>query len=236
MIQIMKQDSRPQAVVFDLDGLMFNTEDLYDQVSEELLDRRGCRYSADLKRRMMGLPEIVSLQIMIDEHRLDGTAEQLLAESDAIFADVLPGNLAPMPGLLRFLDGLEAAGIPKAIATSSRRCFATSVLSHFGFEPRFRFLLTSEDVVYGKPHPEIYRMAADRLGLDPSRILVLEDSENGCRAAVAAGAWTVAIPGQHNAGQAFPGVRLIADSLADPRIFQILGLASGHHAEGSRIS
>jgi pseudouridine 5'-phosphatase len=230
----MTQDSRPQAVVFDLDGLMFNTEDLYDEVTERLLERRGCRLSADLKRRMMGLTELVSLQIMIDHHGFAETAEELLAESDRLFADVLPGCLAPMPGLLGFLEALERAGIPQAIATSSRRWFATAVLGYFDLEPQFRFLLTAEDVVQAKPHPEIYRTAAARLGVAPQRMLVLEDSENGCRAAVAAGAWAVAVPSQHTQEHEYPGVRLIADSLADPRILRILGLPSHHAAEESK--
>lgn len=230
----MTQDSRPQAVVFDLDGLMFNTEDLYDEVSEVLLARRGCRLSPDLKRRMMGLPELVSLQIMIDHHGFSETAEQLLAETDAIFAGVLPGHLAPMPGLLALLSALETAGIPKAIATSSRRPFTNTVLGHFGLEPQFRFLLTAENVTRAKPHPEIYQTAAARLGLNPQQILVLEDSENGCRAAVAAGACTVAVPSQHTADHEFAGVQLIADSLADPRIFQVLGLPPDLTTEESR--
>jgi pseudouridine 5'-phosphatase len=224
MIDAMNQDSCPQAVVFDLDGLMFNTEDLYDEVCELLLQRRGRHFSADLKRKMMGLPGLASLQVMIDHHGLNDTPDRLQIESDEIFAGVLPGRVAAMPGLLELLDALELAAIPKAIATSSHRPFTTTVLGQFGFEPRFRFLLTSEDVTHGKPHPEIYRTAAARLGLEPSRTLVLEDSENGCRAAVAAGACTVAVPGQHSRGYDFTGVRLIADSLADPRIYQVLGI------------
>ena len=158
----------------------------------------------------------------------------MLAETDAIFAEVLPGHLAPMPGLLPLLGALEAAGLPKAIATSSRRPFTTTVLGHFGLEPRFRFLLTAEDVTRAKPHPEIYQTAATRLGLTPQQILVLEDSENGCRAAVAARAWTVAVPSQHTLDHEFLGVQLIADSLADPRIFQVLGLLPEPAAEESR--
>jgi len=220
----MTSESLPQAVVFDLDGLMFNTEDLYDDVAEILLQRRGSHFSADLKRKMMGLPGMTSLQVMIDHHGLDDTPEALQKESDEIFAGLLPDHVAPLPGLISLLDALEAAGIPKAIATSSHRKFTTTVLGQFGYEPRFRFVLTCEDVVHGKPHPEIYLTAAARLGVHPSRILVLEDSENGCRAAVAAGAWAVAVPGDHSRNHDFRGARFIADSLADERIYQALGL------------
>jgi pseudouridine 5'-phosphatase len=96
-------------------------------------------------------------------------------------------------------------------------------LGRFDFEPRFRFVLTSEDVRQGKPHPEIYLTAARRLGAEPARLMVLEDSENGCRAAVAAGAWAIAVPGEHSRDHDFRGARLVADSLADPRIYAALG-------------
>jgi HAD superfamily hydrolase (TIGR01509 family) len=213
-----------RAVVFDLDGLMFNTEDLYDLVGAQLLERRGRTFTLDLKRAMMGRPSPVALQIMIDAHQLSASVEELEQESDELFAVILATQLAPLPGLEDLLAALEAAAVPKAIATSSRRSFTRQVLGRFDFEGRFEFLLTSEDVVQGKPHPEIYQRAAARLGLHAEQVLVLEDSENGCRAGVAAGAVTVAVPSPHSQHHDFAGVAFVADSLADPRIYQALQL------------
>lgn len=214
----------PQAVVFDLDGLMFNTEDLYDEAGAIILQRRGKEFTAGLKRKMMGLPSRLALQVMIDFHDLDATALELERETDAVFAEILGPRLAPMNGLAELLEALEAASIPKAIATSSRRSFTVKVLGHFDFEPRFEFLLTSEDVLQGKPHPEIYLAAAEQFGLNPAQLLVLEDSENGCRAAVAAGACTIAVPSPHSSDHDFDGVHLVADSLADQRVYDAIGL------------
>jgi beta-phosphoglucomutase-like phosphatase (HAD superfamily) len=87
---------------------------------------------------------------------------------------------------------------------------------------RFAFVLTSADVTHGKPHPEIYQTAARRLAVDPGVMLVLEDSQAGCKAAVAAGAVAVAVPGGHSRRHDFSGARFIADSLADPRIKALL--------------
>lgn len=210
--------------MFDLDGLMFNTEDLYDEVGAVILRRRGKEFTSGLKRKMMGLPSGLALQVMIDVHGLDATVEQLQRESDAIFAEILGPRLAPMEGLVELLEALEAAPIPKAIATSSRRSFTMKVLGHFGFEPRFQFLLTSEDVAQGKPHPEVYLAAAERFGLNPAQLLVLEDSENGCRAAVASGAYTVAVPSSHSSDHNFDGVHLVANNLADRRIYEAIGI------------
>lgn len=214
---------RPKAAVFDLDGLMFNTEDLYQEVGGELLRRRGHEFTKSLLDRMMGRPGRVALQIMIDHHGLPATVDQLTAETDEIFPAILDARLAMMPGLAELLDRLEAAGVPKAVATSSRRSFTTDVLGRFRLEPRFAFLLTAEDVIEGKPHPEIYLKAASRLGVEPGAMVVFEDSRNGCRAAVEAGAVAVAVPGGHSRTHDFTGAALVADSLADPRIASLLG-------------
>jgi beta-phosphoglucomutase-like phosphatase (HAD superfamily) len=85
-------------------------------------------------------------------------------------------------------------------------------------------MLTAEDVSRGKPHPEIYLTAARRLDVPPQRMLVLEDSENGCRAAAAAGAFAVAVPGDHSRQHDFTSAALVVDSLADPRLYAALGL------------
>ena len=96
------------------------------------------------------------------------------------------------------------------------------MLTTLGLKNRFRFILTSQDIHRGKPDPEIYRLAAAHLGIPPSQMMVLEDSGNGCRAAVAAGAYTVAIPNRHTRDHKFEGVKLVADTLADPRILNAL--------------
>lgn len=214
-----------RAVVFDLDGLMFNTEELYQRVGSELLRRRGHVFTQQLLDLMMGRPSPVALQIMIEHHTLDATVEQLLRETDEIFPPILDAHLAPMPGLVELLAAIERAALPKAIATSSRRAFLTGVLDRYGWQSRFDFLLASEDVTEGKPHPEIYLRAARRFDLAPGEMLVLEDSANGCRAAVTAGALTVAVPGAHSRTHDFSGAALVADSLTDPRIYTLLGLA-----------
>lgn len=218
----MPHTARLQAAIFDLDGLMFNTEELYFDVGTELLRRRGKQLTRELLNQMMGRPNRVSLQIMIDWHGLNDTVETLQQDTDEIFAELLPKRLAPMPGLVELLNALEAAKIPKAIATSSRLSFVETVLAPFAFRPRFQFVLTSEDVEQGKPHPEIYLKAATRMSLPPSACLVLEDSENGCRAAVAAGTFAVAVPGDHSLHHDFTGAAIVADSLRDPRIYQAL--------------
>ena len=150
----------------------------------------------------------------------------LAAESNEIFLGLLTERLATMPGLLELLAALETAGIPKAIATSSGRRLTEACLAPFQLAPRFRFVLTSEDITRGKPDPEIYLLAAQRFGVPPAEMLVLEDSQNGCRAAAAAGAFTVAVPGEHSRRQDFSVANLVIESLADRRLYEVLGLGN----------
>ncbi len=211
------------AVVFDLDGLLVNTEELYQHVGSEMLRRRGRTFDADLLDAMMGRPQKVALGIMIEWHGLDDTVETLAAETKVIFESLLDDRLRPMPGAVALVEHLVARGLPRGVATSSGPDFAHDVLGRVGLLDRFGFVLTSADVKQGNPHPEIYETAAGRLGVRPERMLVLEDSAAGCRAAVAAGAVAVAVPGAHSRRHDFTGARLVAESLADPRIHALLG-------------
>jgi HAD superfamily hydrolase (TIGR01509 family) len=223
----MPTANAPRAVVFDLDGLLFNTEELYRHVGGELLRRRGCTFDQELLDAMMGRPGRVALRIMIDYHQLTATVEELAAETEQIFPAILEARLALMPGVSELLAALERSGIPKAIGTSSGRRFTLDVLSRFSSENCYAFDLTAEDVVEGKPHPEIYLKAAERFQLPPAEMVVFEDSQTGCRAAAAAGAITVAVPGEHTRRHDFRVATLVVASLADPRVYELLRLDRG---------
>ena len=103
--------------------------------------------------------------------------------------------------------------------------FVEDVLSRLDLLSRFEFLLTAGDVTRGKPEPEVYLKACSQLGLPPHQVMVLEDSENGCKAAIAAGTFAVAVPGFHSRKHSFAGTRFVANTLADPRIYSALGIA-----------
>ncbi len=213
-----------KAVVFDLDGLMFNTEDIYLQVGSEVLRRRNKQFTPELVDAMMGLRPAQAIARMIEWHDLTDTVEQIEKESRDIFTPLLDTQLAPMPGLIALLDAIESADIPKAIATSRSRRFAEEVLGRFDLIERFAFLLSAEDVHRGKPDPEIYQLAASRLGISTTAMLVLEDSQTGLTAAVASGACAVAVPGIHSARHDFSQATWIASGLSDPKIYALLSL------------
>ncbi len=213
-----------RAVVFDLDGLMFNTEELYQEVGSTVLARRGFDFPAGLLNEMMGRQSDKALQIMIDWHKLTDTVDALAAESMEVMHELLVTRLTPMSGLLDLLNALESASIPKAIATSSGREFLDRVLQQSELCSRFAFTIAGSEIAHGKPSPDIYLLAADKHGCHPQEMMVLEDSQIGCQAAVAAETYAVAVPGGHSHTHEFPGVKFIADTLADERIYRALGI------------
>ncbi len=220
----MTERSKLLAVVFDLDGLIANTEDLYERAGEIVLRRRGKTYDAELREKMMGRPAIDGLRIMIDCHALPDQLDDLMCECKEVLQSLLEASLEAMPGLYDLLDDLRMAHVPIAVATSGVREFADFVLTCLNVKNGFQFVLTAEDIYRGKPDPEVYLLAAARMKLAPHQMIVLEDSANGCRAAVAAGAFTVAVPNRHTQHHNFTGVRFVADTLADPRIRHALDL------------
>ncbi|MEN6450775.1 MAG: HAD family phosphatase [Thermoguttaceae bacterium] len=215
-----------RAVVFDMDGLMFNTEDLYTAVGTEVLRRRGLPFTAAMKNEMMGRQQQPAFEGLIRCCGLTDTWQALAAESTDYFITILDSGLAPMPGLFDLLGALEKAGMPKAIGTSSCRRLVDACLKPFNLAGRFQFILTAEDIVEGKPNPEIYLTAARRFGVPPCEMAVLEDSQNGCVAAAAAGAFAIAVPAEHSRTHDFSSASLIVSSLADPRLYRALGIAA----------
>ena len=211
-----------RAVVFDLDGLMFNTEEVYAHTGTEILRRRGKAPTSDLFHRMMGRRAPEALQIMIDVMHLSDSIETLQAETKDIWTQVVDTHLRMMPGLLELLDLIESRQLPRAVATSSGRRYLDQLLGRFDLLHRFDFTLTAEDVTHGKPHPEIYLTAAERIGVAPPQMLVLEDSEAGTRSAAAAGAHIISVPHEHSREQDFSHANAIAHSLADPVIHNLL--------------
>ncbi len=211
-----------RAVVFDLDGLMFNTELIYDELGDALLSSRGKVMTPDLKLAMIGRRPQESLQLMIDMHSLTDSVQELMDESQARFFEIAAGRLAPMPGLHELLDHIEFCGLPKGVATSSSHGYVQRIVGPFGLLPRFSVILAAEDVTRGKPHPEIYLKAANKLGIDPGEMMVLEDSQNGTNAAASAGAVAIAVPHDHTRHHDFSRAHLVAERLNDPRVLELL--------------
>jgi HAD superfamily hydrolase (TIGR01509 family) len=215
---------RPQirAVVFDMDGLMLNTEDVFDLAGKQLLERRGLEMTDVIRHSMLGRRPVDAFNALKLHTGMTDRIEDLMHETKELFETIAENSLATMPGLHDVLELIESLDLPRAVATSSPRAYMTPLLERFELLHRFQFTLTAEDVTHGKPHPEIYQTAASRLNVLPAEMLVLEDSETGTRAAHAAGAYIVSVPNRHTAVGDFSMSSLKISSLSDERLHDLL--------------
>jgi HAD superfamily hydrolase (TIGR01509 family) len=208
-----------KAVAFDLDGLIFNTEEVFAGVLKGFLVERGREPSPEYLAAMIGKRAAESYPALKRLGNFDETPEELLEEMRRRFELVIDTAVHPMGGLFALLAHLEKLKIPKAVTTSSRREYAIRLLTHHRLMDHFTFILGSEDVIHGKPNPEIYRTAAKRFEIEVDELLVLEDSPTGLAAAIASGAFAVGVPHDHSPATGLEGASLIAARLDDPELF-----------------
>lgn len=207
---------------------MFNTEDIFNEVGHEVLRRRGKQMTQELLQQMMGRRAAEALLIMTRFHELTDTVPALIDETRALFLELARDRLAPMPGLFELLAHIETCGLPKGVATSSSRRYLEDILNRFELLGRFDMTLAAEDVTHGKPHPEIYLSAAERLLVAPEQMLVLEDSHAGTTAGVAARAVVVSVPTVHSRYQDFGHAAHIVERLDDPLVLTLISGPSNH--------
>ena len=222
----MEHSPKIQAIAFDMDGLLLNTEHLYDVVINDLLSTRGQSFTRETKLAMMGRGAQPALKILKERHNLTDDWTSLAQEIESRLIRILPEKLGLMPGVQILLDKIKQCDRPAVVVTSSPRSFAVTALRQVDILERFEFLVCGEDVERGKPAPDIYLKAAEKLGVPPHQILALEDSHTGSHAAVAAGFHTIAVPGEHSADQDFSHVVFVAQRVDDPRIMAQLSASN----------
>ena len=191
-------DRLPQAVIFDMDGLMLDTEPLAARAWDEAAAAVGATFDPAMARRMIGHNFHDCGAMLRAESSAGYPVDAILSRWHAAYdAIVERDGLAMKPGVLELIDWLDARGIVRAVATSTRRDRAQAKLTRTALLPRFTTLVGGDEIARGKPAPDIFLLAAERLGAPPSSCLVLEDSAPGVRAALAAGMSAIMVPDQH---------------------------------------
>ncbi|MBL8553581.1 MAG: HAD family phosphatase [Phenylobacterium sp.] len=183
-----------KAVVFDMDGLLVDTETVVFRAMQRAANAIGTEMPFETFKRMVGLQHAASDLILVD-HFGDGfDLDAWSAVVSAHFREELAAGIALKAGAVEILDVLDGLGLPRAIATSSSLESVQASLGPHSLVDRFDALITRDVQTRGKPHPEPFLKAAEALGVDPADCLALEDSHNGVRAAAAAGMMTVMVP------------------------------------------
>jgi HAD superfamily hydrolase (TIGR01509 family) len=194
------------ALIFDLDGLLVDSEPLAGASIVALMRRydRDIRLDADLAKRVGGRRMIEVLTVIAELYDLDIAPERLLQELEDLRLEVIRGQLQPLPGAVELIAFGQAAGLPLALATSGVRRYVDAVLEETSLAGRFTVEVTGEDVTHGKPDPETFLVAAALLGVIPAHCVVFEDAPPGIAAAVAGGMRAVAVPNVHTRDLEFP--------------------------------
>jgi HAD superfamily hydrolase (TIGR01509 family) len=182
-----------EAVVFDLDGVLLDTEELWDEARRRLAEERGAAWPDDAQRAMMGMSSPEWSRYM---HEVIGLSEPPGEISAEVVRRLETLYRERLPLVAGALDAVERIGArwPLGIASSSNRPLIDLFLELTGTRGLFRATVSSEEVERGKPEPDVYFEAARRLGVDPENCAAIEDSENGIRSASAAGMRVIAIP------------------------------------------
>jgi HAD superfamily hydrolase (TIGR01509 family) len=182
-----------EAVVFDLDGVILESEEIWDDVRERYVRERGSRYDAEAQRAMMGMSSKEWSRFIHEELGVDATPAEINADIVELMIARYRAELPLVPGAREAVER-TAAVVPLAIASSSNRPLIAIALELAGLDELFRATVSSEEVSRGKPAPDVYLEAARRLGVDPERCAAIEDSHSGIASARAAGMRVVAIP------------------------------------------
>jgi HAD superfamily hydrolase (TIGR01509 family) len=182
-----------EGVIFDLDGLLIESEQVWDDARRQLVTECGGRWHDGAQREMMGMSSVEWSRYMSEELGVplppERISEDVVRRLEALYRRRLP----LLPGAREAVERI-AARWPLALASSSNRALIDLVLELSGLARRFRATVSSEEVARGTPAPDVYLEAARRLAVAPSRCAAIEDSENGIRSAIAAGMEVIAVP------------------------------------------
>jgi HAD superfamily hydrolase (TIGR01509 family) len=204
-----------EAVVFDMDGVLIDSEPVWERVRRRFVADYGGRWADDTQERLMGMSTAEWSAYLASDLGITGLTPRQVAERVInAMAEEYSRHLPLLPGAIGAVRAL-AARWPLAVASSSPRSLISTVLAAADLEAAFAAIVSSEEVPRGKPAPDVYLAAADRLAAAPTACAGIEDSSNGLRAAVAAGLTVIAIPRPEYppAADALAAARLILPSL-----------------------
>jgi len=214
-------NSKPAAAIFDMDGVLVDSNPFHLQKWVDLLKRHGIPFRPeDLPEQVLGHRNDTAFRFFFGPRLTDDERSQLGEELEATFRKTFAPHARPLPGLAELVQACHRAGIPMAVASSAMAKNVEFVVDALGFRPYFRCLVSGDEVAHSKPDPEIYLRTARKLGVEPAGCVAFEDSFVGIEAAKRAGMRCVAI------ASTFPAADLRQQTQADLIVpgFEVLTL------------
>lgn len=207
------------AFIFDMDGVIIDSEPIHSRVKLATFAHFGIPFAeADLARYMGRTSGAIFRETLAACDRQDIKPEEMAAYKQAHYLEVLErGEIAPVPGSVELIKALHQAGIPLGLATSSNVRVMNTVLDIFCIRPYFTSILSGGELPESKPHPAIYLLSAQRLGVESQDCVVLEDTTNGIMAAKGAGMYCIAYRNPHSGQQDLTLADKVMDSLREVR-------------------
>ena len=201
------------ALLFDLDGLMFNTEEIAHEAISYVVSKFGGTFSDEIHSKILGTQALYYVPYIIKDTGIDCTVDEFRRLERERFFENYDQKVKKLPGLDQILDLGRVSGKKMAVVTSSTLSSAKKELGAFDLEDFFDGLITADMIENGKPAPDAYIVGAKSLGFSPNECIVLEDAENGVEAGHRAGAFTIAVPNRFNAKCAFNSADFVCSDL-----------------------
>jgi HAD superfamily hydrolase (TIGR01509 family) len=221
----MHASSPISAVVFDMDGVLVDTEHLWDEVREELTTEWGGRYTPEAQEAMMGMSSLEWSRYLHETVGLREAPERINQEVVRRMLARYDVELPVIPGAIEAVRRLDGAGYRLAVASSSNRELIDAVLRRLELAALFEVTVSSEEVERGKPAPDVYLEATRRLEVEPAECVAIEDSASGIRAARAAGMRVIAYPNRHYPppAEVLASADVVLDSLGELTASAVVG-------------
>ena len=206
-----------QALIFDLDGLLIDSETIYRKISYKMADDLGKELHDGIWVKQMGRSPIESLAIFRNDLGITThTAQELVDLRNILLLDSFRNDLQIMPGALEMIHSFHGK-MRMSIATGSPRMLMEVAIRQLGLHGYFDYMLPSDDLILGKPDPEIYFKTVHAMGLNPDECIVLEDSSNGALSGHLAGCYVIAVPSEYTKDQDFSFADHVAPDLFEAR-------------------
>ena len=202
-----------RAVLFDLDGVLVDSESISTEASDRVLAEYGIVQTLEEKKLVFGRRTYDNYKAAVDARGLSIDPAELVRKKVELFSKMVSGRLKPLPGVLKLLGELKDAGAKVAVVSSSPLERVNVSLEEVGLVLEFDLVVSGDCCVLGKPDPEPYLFAADHLGVKPQDCIVIEDAEAGILAGKAAGMRVLAVRSPHTQGQDLSKADSIVDSL-----------------------